>query len=393
VLLPERLRVLPRLRSQATMQTGLVVVALGAATVLAGCGGSSSGGNTQTLAVSLTDAGCSPASLEAKPGPVTFEVRNGGTGKVSELELKNEDGIILGERENIVAGIEGSFTLDLEPGRYILSCPNGDAQDDGVLLVKGKPAPGASTKADPLLDKATSAYRSYVGVQADRLLAGTRAFVTALHAGDVERAKGMFGPVRYHYEAIEPVAESFGDLDPAIDARANDVEDPSRWTGFHRIEQILWVRGTTAGTAELGDRLLRDVTTLTKRARTLRFQPAQLANGAVELLNEVSTSKITGEEDRYSHTDLSDFAGNLAGAQVAFRLLRPALVERGHADLADTIAARFADVQRRLDTYKRATPSGFASYSTVTPSDRSQFAREVGALAEPLAAVAAKISS
>jgi len=379
------------------MRTGLVVVALAVAATLAGCGGSGSSsgsrGAGQTLSVSLTDAGCSPSTLEAKAGPVTFEVSNGGTGKVSELELKNKDGIILGERENIVAGIKGSFTLDLQPGRYILSCPNGDSQDDGVLLVKGKEAAGPAAKADPLLEKATSAYRGYVGVQAGRLLAGTRGFVAALHAGDLQKARGMFGPVRYHYEAIEPVAESFGDLDPAIDARANDVEDPSKWTGFHRIEQILWVRGTTAGTAQLGERLLRDVTTLTRRARTLQFQPAQLANGAVELLNEVATSKITGEEDRYSHTDLSDFAGNLAGAQTAFRLLRPALVDRGHAGLADTIAARFADVQRRLDGYRRATPSGYASYGEVTPADRQQFAREVGALAEPLSTVAAKITS
>lgn len=52
---------------------------------------------------------------------------------------------------------------------------------------------------------------------------------------------------------------------------------------------------------------------------TLQLEPAQIANGSVELLNEVSVSKITGEEDRYSYTDLSDFNYNLAGSKAALR--------------------------------------------------------------------------
>ncbi len=54
---------------------------------------------------------------------------------------------------------------------------------------------------------------------------------------------------------------------------------------------------------------MADVNTLSSGVQDIQLQPAQLANGAVELMNEVSNSKITGEEDRYSHTDLSDFEG------------------------------------------------------------------------------------
>jgi iron uptake system component EfeO len=342
--------------------------------------------------VTLTDAGCSPAKLHAKAGSVTLNVSNAGTSKVSELELKNADGIILGERENIVDGIDGSFTLDLQPGRYVLSCPNGDKEDNGVLVVTGKAAPAQVNAAAALLRKATAGYRAYVIAQTAQLVTGTRQFVAALNAGDLEGAKSMFGPVRLHYEAIEPVAESFGNLDPEIDARINDVDDPAAWTGFHRIEQILWVQRTTAGTKALAAKLLTDVETLQRRVRTLSFQPAQLANGGVELLNEVAGSKITGEEDRYSHTDLSDFQGNLTGARVAFDLLRPALVKRGDAPLVRTIATRFATVQQGLDRYKRSTPLGFATYDELTVSDRRAFAQQIDALAEPLSTVAAKVT-
>src|SRR5581483_3405828 len=299
---------------------------------------------------------------------------------------------ILGERENVVPGISDSFTLELEPGRYTLACPNGKSRAEASLVVTGARTNPVTAPSDPLLARAAAAYSAYVRRETDALLAGTERFVASLRRGDLAGAKALYAVVRRHYEAIEPVAESFGDLDAAIDARVNDVVSPDEWTGFHRVEQILWVKRTTAGAERYGAVLLADVRTLQRRVRTLRLQPTQLANGSVELLNEVANGKITGEEERYSHTDLSDFQGNLSGARKAFDLLSPALAKRCYRKLATTIAARFAAVQRRLDRYRRATPSGFASYAALSDSDRRLFAQEIDALAEPLSTVAAKVS-
>jgi iron uptake system component EfeO len=376
----------------------LALLALGAlpALVLSGCGSGSSAGTSaagsRTVHMTLSDDGCSPTSVRVRTGAITFAVANAGSSAVTELELLNTSGIILGERENVVPGISGSFTLDVQPGRYVLSCPNGAHHDKATLTVTGKAHAPASAASAALLAKATAGYATYVDAQSDQLVAQTRAFAAALRRGDVAKAKALFGPVRFHYEAIEPVAESFGNLDPAIDARANDVTAPTAWTGFHRIEQILWVRNTTAGTSALATRLLRDVRTLDRRVRTLKFQPAQLANGGVELLDEVANSKITGEEDRYSHTDLSDFAANLQGARVAFRLLRPALVHEGDGALARTLDTRFAAVGTALAHYRRPTPLGYALYGQLTVPDRQVLSKRVGELAEPLATVAGKVA-
>jgi iron uptake system component EfeO len=360
--------------------------------VAAGCGGKGGGASSgQTLEVTLTDSGCAPATLRARSGRVTFEVSNGGTSKVSEFELKDRHGVILGERENIVGGITGSFTLTLQPGRYVLSCPNGAGDDQGVLIVSGERVAARSLPRAELA-AAVAAYRAYIGRQSDQLLAGVRRLAAALEAGDLDRAKSLYGPVRAHYEAIEPVAESFGDLDPRIDARAGDLAEGVEWTGFHRIEQILWTRGTTAGTGPLARKLVADVATLARKVRALRFQAAQLANGAVELLDEVAHSKITGEEDRYSHTDLSDFQANLAGSREAFDLLRPALEKEGAGDLVKTIDRRFDAVQAGLDRYRRPTSLGFALYGELTAADRRTLAQQLDALAEPLSTVAARVS-
>jgi iron uptake system component EfeO len=364
------------------------------AAAVTGCNSSADSSHSsgrQVLKVTLTDKGCAPTKLSARSGPITFVVVNGGTKRVSELEVRKTNGVILGERENVVGNVSGTFSLRLGPGRYVLACPLPLGGGNGTLAVTGKPI---SLEASPgtKLAAAVHGYRSYVQHQVVLLRRGTKRFAAALAAGDLAQAKTLYGPVRRHYEAIEPVAESFGDLDPKLDARVNDVAPGRPWTGFHHIEQILWVQGTTAGTGVLGKQLDADVATLRRKVAALSYEPAQLANGSVELLNEVSSSKITGEEDRYSHTDLSDFQGNLEGARVAFDLLRPALVAEGDGALASTVAQRFAVVQRGLNRYRRSTPLGFALYSALKPADRRAFAQEVDAVAEPLSTVAAKVS-
>jgi iron uptake system component EfeO len=372
-------------------RTLAVCGAILATVALAACGSSTSKGS-KVIAVTLTDSGCTPQHISVAAGPVTFDVANGGTSKVSEMELKNTSGVILGESENVVEGLHGKFSLNLSSGRYIVNCPTGDAEDQGTLQATGTPVVKTDAASTALLKHATSAYRSYVEGEVELLRKGTAQFVHALNASDLERAKTLFGPVRAHYEAIEPVAESFGKLDPEIDARINDVEKLSEWGGFHRIERTLWEHSTTRGTQAYGAALLRNVQTLQRKVKTLQLQPAQLANGAVELMNEVTNSKITGEEDRYSHTDLSDFQANMAGSREAFQLLGPALRQTGNAQLVKTIQARFAAVQRGLDQYRRKTPLGFALYGELNPQDRQKLATEVGALDEPLASVAAKVT-
>ena len=372
----------------------MVRLALGAAiaTALAGCGSDGDDSGSRNVAVTLTDSGCTPERIEVPAGPTTFKVTNGGTSKVSEMELKDEAGTILGESENVVEGIPGQFSLNLEPGNYVVSCPNGDTDDQGTLLATGKASGQPSGASASLLAEATAGYRRYIEDQVAQLRSGVEDFQATLDSGDLARAKALYGPVRRHYETVEPVAESFGDLDPEIDARINDVPDVKDWTGFHRIERTLWQAGTTQGTEPYASKLSSDVKTLQRKVKTIELQPAQIANGSVELLNEVANSKITGEEDRYSHTDLSDFQGNLEGSRKAFVVLRPALRSEGDEALVKTIDERFAAVQKGLDRYRRNTALGFALYEELTPADRRELSQQIDSLAEPLSTVAAKVS-
>jgi iron uptake system component EfeO len=344
-------------------------------------------GAATTVSVVLTPDGCAPSPASAPAGLLTFSVVNKNADAVSEAEvLKGET--ILGEKENLTPGLAGSFSLRLGPGAYVVNCPNAKTEKADFTVTGAASSAAPSPSASALAATASQTYHDYVVSEVTQLIAGTATFTTAVKAGDLAAAKAAFGPARTHYESIEPVAESFGDLDPAIDARIDDVADASQWTGFHRIEKALWTDNSLAGMDPIADKLTADVAKLQSLVATQTYQPAQIANGCVELLDEVAKSKVTGEEDRYSHTDLFDFEANVDGAKEGFAAVEP-LLTLTDPTLASTIDARFADVLTALQPYKQG--AGWVDYSTVDQDARRALAQKVDALAEPLSQVAARV--
>lgn len=349
--------------------------------LFAGCGNSDDAPAGATkLSFNLTDAGCDPAQATAPAGPVTFDVTNDGSAGVTELELLDGD-TILGERENLSDGLSGSFTVTLDPGTYTLYCPNGDSAERGTLTVTGQSKTQQSDEAGVAVDE----YRRYIEDQTALQVKVTEPFVRAARAGNVEEAKRLYPAARLPYERVEPVAETFGGLDPEIDARAGDVP-AAKWGGFHRIEQALWVNDTTEGMGPVAAKLLADIKLLQTKVMTIKLEPAQIANGANELLGEVSASKITGEEERYSHIDLYDFQANVDGSRAAFDSLKP-ILEKRNPELASEIEQRFAEVGAALEPYKRG--NGFVLYGELSEQDKRKLAQSIDALGEPLSQVAA----
>ena len=237
-----------------------------------------------------------------------------------------------------------------------------------------------------------SDYKLYVTENTDRLVADTTEFVAAIKAGDVDKAKALFAPTRTSYERIEPIAELFADLDVSIDARADDYEaaekDPA-FTGFHALEYGLWVEGSTEPLHDLADRLLADVTDLQSRIDTLTFPPEVVVGGAAVLMEEVAATKISGEEDRYSHTDLWDFDANFEGARKIHELLKP-LIAGTEADFVAKVDANFDDTAEVLAKY-RTPEGGFVSYEELTDADRTVLAAKVNTLAEDLSTLKGKL--
>ncbi len=232
----------------------------------------------------------------------------------------------------------------------------------------------------PNFDQAVAAYRTYATEQCDTFVKKTEEFTNAVKAGELDKAKALYAPARMYYERIEPIAEALGDLDPNIDARDGDV-DAADWRGFHRIEKTLWEENTTKGLDEFSDRLLSDAKLLRAKVETVNIDASLMVTGAVELLNEVSTSKVTGEEERYSHTDLYDFAANVEGAQKIYDILKTDLNQKDAA-LEKQIGERFTALQQELAPFKDG--EGYVSYTKLKPEEIKKLSQNLDALAEPL---------
>ena len=233
------------------------------------------------------------------------------------------------------------------------------------------------------LSTETKAYQQWVEGQIDLLLSDTEKFVAALNAGNVAEAKRIYPLARMYFERSEPIAESFGDLDPRIDNREADLEKDETWTGFHRIEKILWTQNTTKGTEQLGKQLINDIKELRAKIPTANVTGELMVQGSVDLLNEVSTSKITGEEEIFSHTDLYDFKANIEGAQKIFEIFTPKLQTKNPA-LVTELTDKFRVINALLDKHKQGD-NGYISYTKLTPQDTKELAEAVNKLGEPLA--------
>lgn len=401
---------MPHLPARAASVTAGGLLAL---TTLIGCSspgssGSQAGGADRPVAGAVAGAqagpkvvhitvtasgGCTVDAASFAAGGATFRVANKDATAVSEVEVLSGERII-GEKENVPPGFGGEFAVDVPAGAYTLYCPG--ATPERTPLKATGTAAVSSSGVTALLAQATKGYANYVTTQLAALLVAAGKLNTALHGRSLAAAQVAYTRARPYYEKIEPVAESFvigtDSLDKDLDARVNDVP-ASRWRGFHRIEQALFAHRSLADLQPYGDKLVADVHRLQKLSSGLHYQATELANGATALLDEVAAHKITGEEERYSHIDLLDFADNAEAANQAFAQLQPAL-DRIDALLSRTVAARFTALHKALAAYRTtANPSGYRLYPTLTAADKRLLAAAVKSVQEPLSTVASKIAN
>lgn len=382
----------PALRTRAAAPLALAALA---ALGLAGCtdkadpSAAATGTAGGPIVVNATDTACQLSASTAQAGTVTFDISNAGS-KVNEFYVYAAGDRIVSEVENITPGLKRQLKVEItEPGTFTTACKPGMV-GDGIrseFTVTGTAVKGS---ADQKVAKAIADYRAFVAEQSDQLLAGTEEFVAAVKAGDVAKAKTLYPTARLPWETIEPVAESFGDLDPRIDGREDVIEEGMEFTGYHRLEKDLWVSGLQKDSASIADRLLVDVKEIATKSKTVEPTALSIANGAKALLDEVATGKITGEEERYSHTDLWDFRGNLQGSQSALETLRPVITERDAA-LQKALDARFGELNKLLESHR--VDGRFVSYETLSKDDIKALTVSLDALSEEVAKVPAVVET
>lgn len=383
----------------------LAAALLVAVPLLAACtentrGDDADAGDARTVTVTSTDDGCELSAVEAPSGTLTFDVTNDGS-QVTEFYLLGEDGLrIVGEVENIGPQLSRELVVNAPAGTYVTACKPG-MKGDGIradfTVSESEEEPSVAADDQEVVDQALANYQAYVQDQSDQLVEKTEEFVALYKAGKDDEARALYPRARVHWERIETVAESFGDLDPMMDAREADLEEGQEWTGWHRIEKDLWPQDavdytplTPAERATYADDLMDNTRTLDERVQELTYTIDQIANGSRGLLEEVATGKVTGEEEIWSHTDLWDFQANVDGARVAYEGVQP-IVEQKDPELATTLTERFAALQTLLDAQRDG--DGFVSYTDLSQDEVQELSNAVNALSEPLSRLTAAVLS
>ncbi|ANP54684.1 iron uptake system component EfeO [Streptomyces griseochromogenes] len=376
---------------RAVRLTVTAAATVAALTAITACTAKSDAKDGDAIQVTAADSKCDTSATSVPAGQVTLKIENKGS-KATEVEILFPDDRIVSEKENIGPGTKYTLTAEVKAGAYEIACRPG-MKGHGVrqkLTVTGS---GRTAQRNPKLDKAVADYREYAQEQADATVPLAETFAKAIKAGDMEAAKKAYAPSRLGWERTEPIAESFGDIDPKTDTRADGLEAGQKWTGWHRLEKALWAdKKIGAEEKTLADQLVTDLKDWQERVGKAEITPTSMANGAKELLDEVATGKVTGEEDRYAHTDLVDFKANVEGAQKAYELLKP-VAEQNDKALTTELDKQFTGLNTLLDKYRSDKKAyDFVSYDKVTKDQRKELSDAVNALAEPLSKLAATVA-
>lgn len=397
----------------------VILASLALTLPLAGCVENSSG---DSIDVQAKEDVCTVATNSVESGTSTFSITNSGE-RVTEFYVLADDGLrVIAERENITPGSTADLTVQLEPGSYFTACKpglRGPNVGQAEFTVTGEPIQ-YSESDEQRFNEARDNYVAFVKNEVSELLPKVEEFAEAYAAGNDEKAKELYPTTRVHYERIEPIAEALGVLDPRIDYREVDYiaeadqlkeDDPTftEWLGFHRMEKDLWPPAADTKNAdgaparegwepsspskrrEIANTLVADVEELHSTVTSPDFAEENditvdtVSNGAMGLLEEVATTKVTGEENWWSHKDLYDFQANIQGSRIAFDMVKGIAAERGEQGkkLVDEIESRFDDIQALLDQYG-SLETGYVDYDEVDAGQQAKLTRALDALREPL---------
>ncbi|WP_019925342.1 iron uptake system protein EfeO [Nocardia sp. BMG111209] len=400
----------PNLSRSACAVAGLLV---GVPLALTGCT-SKPGSAAGTIAVTSTESACDVGAAGASTGPVTFAVANNGS-KITEFYVYGAGNRVLGEVENIAPGVTGKLIVEItDPGTYETACKPGMV-GNGIrhtFEVTGEKKARSDTPAD--VEQAKVHYLDYVRGQLDGLVDRTTSFTAAVKAGNLDAARAQFGLARTFYERVEPVASSFAELDPALDMRWDDTEDGKQpFVGFHRIERFLWppqpsqvggkgdditrsdvdnakATDTKEAIAKEADALLASATALRDEVAkpSFTFETQLFVKGPQALVDEIAKTKVGGEEDRYSRTDLWDFAANIDGSETLIADLQPMIAAKD-PKLMDKITTQFQGVRDAIDKYRRG--DGYVAYDTVGAAQRKELSDRIDSLSATLSQVPALV--
>jgi iron uptake system component EfeO len=345
-----------------------------------------SGNAATSITISVRDNYFYPSTITSAPGKavsITFQ-NAGAVPHIVQI-------VDLTDQQVIQAGQSSMFIVTPQTRQYpIVDALYGANGMVGALIGGAPDQRTSSPTISPgvAVQRTGAAYKTYLLDQANQLVASAQTFAGAIAAGNLSDAKALYVSTRQDYERIAPVTRSFGTLESRLNARERDLPD-DQWTGFHRLEKALWVDGTTSGQEETARQLVADLRELRADLEVHALLPTDVLELSVALLDQALTTKLSGQEDRYAHTDLADLVANVEGSRAAFAVFAPFL-QRADPGLLSEITGRY-DRFEKIAGALRGSGGAYLLYNELTSGQLRQLSDAMIAIGEPLSRVASQL--
>jgi hypothetical protein len=365
--------------------TGCVLGLALAVSTVAACSGAPA-----EIEVSTTSCG---ASWSLGPdGALDTSVRNAGNAVLRVDLVDTTSSELFASVTALAPGSSQRLRITVPDGSYHLACswePGVAAVHSPVQRVNSsKTAPG-----HPLLLLSAAEVRAADRAYGMRLNLGTQVLArdvanlaAAVRDGDAARQRVLWLTAHTDYLQLGGATASAAP-GIAIDGLpvSPDGVQAGDFTGFHRIEYLLWNGGSQAQLEAATARLVQDVATLQGIARNGGVQTAQLVLSCRTGLQAATDVTLTGRDDFGSHSGLASLSAQVAGTRLIVQTLQPMLQKR-NPDLSSRAESGLAGLAAWRDGVRR-TDGSFPPLSSLTAQQRLRLDALLGRQLEVLAAI------
>ena len=297
--------------------------------------------------LTASSRGCLPGMGDLKSGRNTLQIRNDGHSPEEVQILDGQHKYDYGDLEMVAPGTTRELVVILPPGRFGASCE----ADDGTIgysdpfQVTGPAVAGVhkwipATLSD--LGNVITNYRVSVTAGLNTLATDTDKLQSAATDHDRAATKKQWLTAHLDYERLGGVYDTFGDFADKINGLPSGLpggtQDPD-FTGFHKIEYLLWHNGSDDQIARATRQLDKDVRGLVKAFPHQVTAPNDVPLRTHEILENTLQFTMTGQDDLGSHSGLATLSANIDGTRMTLKALTPLLDQNDPALLASATKA------------------------------------------------------
>ncbi len=254
---------------------------------------------------------------------------------------------------------------------------------DNIIIAKGDiPTP---EKYQPAIQE----YLSFVNKELSEMVVQLEKLNQSVQKGQLAQAKAAYIQAHQHYETVRPVIVLFGNTDRTINPRADyflDKEKDYRFVGFHLVEYLLFAKQDLKAALPASDELLLKGKDLQKRVLTETIEIPKLVQASADFMEMILETKLSGQENIYSLSDLSDMAANAKGSQAIIEVISPFIESK----TLDQIKENDQKINKIVQSYQLAKGQ-YAPYSQLKQQDKMALYSLLTQQAELLATLRAQL--